>query len=204
MTAQVGINTDTPEQALDVNGKLAIGDDDEDPTEGTLRYNTTDLVFEGFDGTEWTRLTNEPNLSNGGSIPAGAIPVYGASPALTANDEVENITMYYGHGSGSFLSVPANTYLIITWASVIDNNISLASELVNTRIGPSTSGISYPVYNRSIIIAGDIATNIWTQSSLSPLVIVRPGERLSATNSRTSDETVNVQVRGFIVPNLNY
>jgi len=80
-TAQVGVNTDMPEQALDVNGKLAIGDDNEAPTEGTLRYNATDQVFEGFDGTEWTSLTNEPNLSNGGSIPAGAIPVYGSSTA---------------------------------------------------------------------------------------------------------------------------
>jgi len=112
--------------------------------------------------------------------------------------------MRYGDGSGSFLSIPTNTYLIITWANLIDNNISLASELVNARVGPSTSGTSYPVSSRSITLAGDISTNIWTQSSLSPLIIVRPGERLSATNSRTSEEVINVQERGFLVPNLNY
>lgn len=51
ITAQVGVNNDMPEQALDVNGKIKLGDDATTPTEGTIRYNSATKTFEGFDGT---------------------------------------------------------------------------------------------------------------------------------------------------------
>ena len=45
LTAQVGINTDDPQQALEVDGKIALGDDNRPATEGTLRYNTQTKQF---------------------------------------------------------------------------------------------------------------------------------------------------------------
>ena len=55
--AQVGINTDTPDQALDVEGKIEIADDANTATEGSIRYNTTTDDFEGYDGINWFSLT---------------------------------------------------------------------------------------------------------------------------------------------------
>lgn len=55
--AQVGINTDTPEQALDVNGKIKIGDDTASAIAGTIRFNPATQDFEGFNGMEWLSLT---------------------------------------------------------------------------------------------------------------------------------------------------
>tara|TARA_R110002049_G_scaffold95397_1_gene234255 strand:- start:1845 stop:2477 length:633 start_codon:yes stop_codon:yes gene_type:complete len=62
MSAQVGINTDSPEQALDVNGKLKIGDDSNTANEGTIRFNSITKGFEGFNGTEWLSLNPDNSL----------------------------------------------------------------------------------------------------------------------------------------------
>lgn len=57
---QVGIKTTNPDQALDVNGKIKLGDDARTPTAGTIRYNFAAGEFEGFDGVQWKVLTNKP------------------------------------------------------------------------------------------------------------------------------------------------
>ena len=72
LAAQVDINTNTPEQTLDVNGKIKLTDDATAPSAGTLRYNATGDDFEGYDGTTWKSLTR---ASSG--LPAGALPIYG-------------------------------------------------------------------------------------------------------------------------------
>lgn len=201
--AQVGINTDDPAQTLDVNGKLAIADDAFEPTEGTLRFNATTRIFEGHDGTEWSALTNVPALG-GGAIPAGAIPVYGNSTAISASDEVQNINISYGDGSQSRTTVPANTFLIVTWVNVYDNNIQTESDVVRVRVGPSATTRGIGTSSRSVEIHGDLLHNLALESSLSPLIIARPGEYLTAYNGRLGTETVNVQFRGFLVPALSY
>lgn len=55
--AQVGINTSTPDQVLDVNGKLEIGDDAQAPTPGTIRFNAATEDFEGWTGSRWVSFT---------------------------------------------------------------------------------------------------------------------------------------------------
>ena len=60
--AQIGINNDLPEQALDVNGKIKVGDDATTPTEGTVRYNSATKTFEGYDGTEWVSMSYSPTV----------------------------------------------------------------------------------------------------------------------------------------------
>ena len=62
ISAQVGINTDTPSQALDINGKIEIGDDGTTPTEGTIRYNSTTKEFEGYNGDTWLSLSSEKSI----------------------------------------------------------------------------------------------------------------------------------------------
>lgn len=48
MSSQVGVNNPTPEQALDVNGKVKLTDDTTAPTAGTIRYDATSSDFEGY------------------------------------------------------------------------------------------------------------------------------------------------------------
>lgn len=60
---ETGFGTNNPNQKVHVNGKLKIGDDAKVPTEGTIRYNSSNKSFEGYDGTKWINL--------GGSSPYG-------------------------------------------------------------------------------------------------------------------------------------
>ncbi|MDX1407698.1 MAG: FG-GAP repeat protein [Saprospiraceae bacterium] len=54
---KVGIQTDSPSQTLDVNGKMQLGDDTTAPEPGTIRWNAATQDFEGFNGAEWLSLT---------------------------------------------------------------------------------------------------------------------------------------------------
>jgi len=62
-TGNVGIGITNPQSRLDVNGKIKISDDNTNPTEGTMRYNSTTKNFEGFDGTNWVILNNNPSFN---------------------------------------------------------------------------------------------------------------------------------------------
>lgn len=57
LTAQVGVNTPTPSQALDVAGKIQIADDAIPPERGTIRFNAQNSEFEGYNGVEWKILS---------------------------------------------------------------------------------------------------------------------------------------------------
>ena len=60
---RVGIVNTEPEQKLDVNGKIKIADDNTNPTEGAMRYNSVTKNFEGYDGTKWVILNNNPSFN---------------------------------------------------------------------------------------------------------------------------------------------
>ncbi|MBK9734253.1 MAG: hypothetical protein IPO92_04505 [Saprospiraceae bacterium] len=57
---KVGINTDTPQEALDVNGKIKVGNDNTPSTTGSIRFNPETKDFEGFDGNDWVPFTPDP------------------------------------------------------------------------------------------------------------------------------------------------
>ncbi|MBL0357266.1 MAG: hypothetical protein IPP72_10445 [Chitinophagaceae bacterium] len=67
---KVGINTVAPGQMLQVNGKLKLGDDLVSPDAGTIRWNSINKDFEGYDGTQWLSLTSKGNNNGWGSNPA--------------------------------------------------------------------------------------------------------------------------------------
>jgi hypothetical protein len=60
---KVGINTTTPEEALDVNGRIKVGDisPTSPNTEGAIRYNAGNKDFEGWNGIAWLSLTKSGN-----------------------------------------------------------------------------------------------------------------------------------------------
>lgn len=74
----VGINTTNPEQQLDVDGKVKIGDDRLAPTEGTIRYNFTTKMHEGFDGSGWRSFGQQ----SVGSLPTNPVPVFGGTNSV--------------------------------------------------------------------------------------------------------------------------
>src|SRR5688572_18034858 len=58
----VGVGTIDPQEKLEVNGKIKLGNDVTTSEAGTIRWNTTTNDFEGYNGSEWLSLT-ESNLS---------------------------------------------------------------------------------------------------------------------------------------------
>lgn len=68
-TPKVGINISQPSAMLDVNGKLKVGDDTDDPIEGMIRYNSSTTDFEGYNGTEWLSLSASNGSQNGNNPP---------------------------------------------------------------------------------------------------------------------------------------
>ncbi len=65
----VGIGNYSPTAKLDVAGKIKIGNDSQAGTEGTIRYNSTNKYFEGYDGTNWVAF----NANNAPTLPQSAI-----------------------------------------------------------------------------------------------------------------------------------
>ena len=65
LASNVGINNISPEQTLDVTGKIKVGDDVNTPTAGTIRWNDATKDFEGYDGTQWYSFTRT-NQANWG------------------------------------------------------------------------------------------------------------------------------------------
>jgi hypothetical protein len=72
-TGNVGIGTTlAPQQKLEVNGKIKIGNDNAADVAGSIRYNTTTKDFEGFTGSGWVSLT-KTGIHNVGLGSAGPL-----------------------------------------------------------------------------------------------------------------------------------
>jgi len=65
---RVGIGTTSPNQSLDVNGKIEIGDDANPVSAGAIRW--TGTSFEGYDGSTWKALDVQ-STSGGGWTDVG-------------------------------------------------------------------------------------------------------------------------------------
>ncbi len=59
---KVGINKSDPQEALDVNGKIRVGNDNSNPvtSSGTIRFNPETGDFEGYTGNDWESFTKNP------------------------------------------------------------------------------------------------------------------------------------------------
>ncbi len=102
---ETGFETTNPSQRVHVNGKLKIGDDSKAPSEGTIRYNSTNNSFEGYDGTKWINLGgsspygvqgtfNLPNSSFNPNVPGVASLIRGAQDLVVIRS-AENIIIGY-------------------------------------------------------------------------------------------------------------
>ncbi|WP_235296518.1 hypothetical protein [Portibacter marinus] len=193
LSAQVGVNTIDPDQTFDVNGKMKIGNDGRTPSEGTLRYGPTG-DFEGFTGNGWTSFTEKS-----GPLPTGPRPVTGYLGNVLASETLA-LSFLYSDGSGSFTSIPTGKYLMITSVIIQSNSLAKTGEY-QTSIGP---GSSFPIGSRGLFLTGNRTSIQSIHDPLGLLIIGRAGENIVVTNQSTSEFTVRVSVRGFVVDDLSY
>jgi hypothetical protein len=74
---KVAVNHTTPLSALDINGKIKIGNDVAVAEAGNIRWNDGAKDLEGFDGEYWYSLTGKSALNaNTVGQQSGAIPIY--------------------------------------------------------------------------------------------------------------------------------
>lgn len=193
--AQVGINTDNPDQALDVDGKVKIGNDGRTPSEGTVRYSATG-DFEGYRADGWNSFTEKGSAS----LPSNPIPVFGSDFGVSPSSSGQLVTFQRFSDLTSFSTVPNDQYLLITSIHIEPNGLN-ASGNYEITIGRGTGGSIDQL--SALRLRGFPESEIY-KDPLGIMMIVRPGEELLITNESSSDFGINVKVRGFLVDDLNY
>tara|TARA_R110002049_G_scaffold95397_1_gene234253 strand:- start:121 stop:777 length:657 start_codon:yes stop_codon:yes gene_type:complete len=195
--SQVGINTDSPSQALDVNGKVKIGNDGSTPSAGTIRYNNTENDYEGYNGSQWNSLTNQ----NFGPLPSNPIPIYA----------FKNIIQPASQADISFRDWDGNVY----------NTPPIGKRFIVTGIYPSPNNglatnnyyaLSFSVYNASdnLIIGTNIRISGYDNETRtltgdqSPILVINEDQTMKAFNYGSSEITMSVSIRGFMVDDLKY
>ena len=198
LSAQVGVNNNDPEQALDVNGKVKITDDDTDPTAGTMRYNDSDKQFEGYDGAQW----NSFNTKKSGALPSNSIPVFGWS-GFVIKDTRKFFQFSRWEGGGNFRTPNPGKLLIITGIYPRPNGLSKNSDF-QFSIGVSSSETGAPETRSVLLFFSETNVTQPITGDAAPLFVIRPGQYLTVFNESSSSININMNVRGFLVDNLNY
>lgn len=108
----VGINTIDPLATLDVNGKIKLGDDEDEPVEGMIRYNIEEQDFEGYDGVCWRSLTTA-------SDSWGEVSESKVAPAYTLSIHDENNDSNFG----KYIDHEENTLVVSCSDLDVDDNI---------------------------------------------------------------------------------
>lgn len=194
--AQVGINTDTPNQALDVNGKIKIGNDGTAPTEGTVRYSSNG-DFEGYRANGWESFTNNRN----GNLPSNPVPITSFINNISPSSSVF-CTIYDWSGS-SFINVPTGKKVIITGIYPSPNSASISNLFYALSLSAYTSSDSIIIYSRIRLSSYDNETR-YISGDQAPLIVLNEGDKLNVFNYGSSELGMSVSIRGFMVDDLNY
>lgn len=205
LQAQVGVGTDTPNQELDVDGKIKISNDGRTPTAGTIRYTTVTDDFEGYDGTEWKSLTEQK--SNG--TPSDPVAYVGRSSPVSVGNSLATpglVTLQrWEDASGNFTRVPSGMFFLVTRIQVQDNNLTSVNERIDCGIYAQAS-VNTVRGNSLVRMVGsnrELVTLTGDQSN--PLIILRPNDRIAIYNNNVASQTtVNVLIHGFLVDELDF
>ena len=210
--AQVGVNNPNPSQALDVNGKIQVSDDNTAPEKGTIRFNDTTDEFEGYDGTEWKILS----LEKSSGAPSDPIAYTGRTVNSVIGNNSGNATptdcRLFQTGDlqpgapSNFITVPPGKHFLVTMLWVEDNGITNqgnADDLYDVTISAPEVGSQTRSANSVRLVGrvGDSKFLIGDQTN--PIIIMRPGDRFRIFNEST-DTRVNINVRGFLVDALDF
>lgn len=189
---QVGIKENNPKQALDVNGKVKIGNDGATPSQGTVRFNGD---FEGFTADGWTSFTQQR-----GSLPTNPIPITSWTPSIPPGAGANVI--FYDWAGNNYSTVPSDKRFIVTGiyptatsSSVVNNYYSMYFLAYQGNTSISYSRIRINSYdNETRYINGDQA----------PLIVLNAGQYLRAFSYGNSEISMSVSIRGFMVDDLFY
>jgi hypothetical protein len=203
LLAQVGVNNPNPQQALDVNGKVKIGNDGRTPTAGTLRYNQFEDEFQGYTNEGWEALG--PDTDGGASPPtgvrAGVIYEFGAlaNSLWTEPDQVVQLTPT----RNSFIPQvrPAGEYFIVDRIYISGNSLSANHRF---RAGIREANNIGGGINPQLFFTGSIdGGTVTVESNRAPLLVIRPGNQLQMFNDALSQTSVRIVVHGFYVTDLD-
>ncbi|NNF37005.1 MAG: hypothetical protein HKN68_23075 [Saprospiraceae bacterium] len=195
--SQVGINVETPNQMLDVDGKIKIGTDGKTPTEGTMAYIASQGDFWGYTNEGYKSLTQK-----NGPLPTNPVPITGYSPNINAGF-IYYCTLYTWDGT-SYATVPTGKKFIITglYPTAAASAASSANEYYILEFMADLSGT--PVNYSRIRISGYDNEARDFSGHASPLIVLNEGERLRAYGVPGSTLAMNVAIRGFMVDDLDY
>lgn len=155
--SKVGINTLTPEQSIDIAGKIKIGNDTEAPVAGTIRWNEESSDFEGYDGVIWRSLTNK---ATGGDFLPGSpgVPNINEQEGILSSNTVSDDL--FGHSiamNGDYAVIGAPNY-----DSAAYSNIGRAyifkrngNRWVEQQIIEGSEGVTFSSFGSSVDIDED-------------------------------------------------
>lgn len=195
LISQIGVNTTTPEQALDVNGKIRLADDATAPSDGTLRYYGRTGNFEGYSDGQWK------NLSKSAAGPTNPEPYFGYAVATEVGSG-NTVVWQPWTSNTTFTTVPAGKYLLITQIYYRDNNIPNDDRFV-----AATLKVQKPSgYEPKLYWLGLESNLLPIKGSLQdPVFILRPGDYFTLYHESSSQETfIHAELRGFLVDDLNF
>ncbi|WP_020571583.1 hypothetical protein [Neolewinella persica] len=187
LPAQVGINNPVPSQALDVGGKIKVGDDQIAPVAGTIRYNRVAKTFEGYDGTEWSVFNPDPE-DGGGNVPASGTVVM--SLEVFNSGQGRTATLRGTDGSAPFTTVPAGRTLYITSVIASSNFESTYSISLLPHDGSQSMG-----YQQIILNSSSLGESIILNDAGGHLMIVPAGGKIDLITFGTRSK---VHIRGFL------
>lgn len=197
--AQVGINTETPNQMLSVNGKVELGDDAVAPTEGTLRFNAAETDFEGYAGGEWQSMTGRS------FFPKNAVPYYGFLHFPPGPGQIVNIIFAIDPiDLENWQTVPTNKYLIITSVTLQPNDLYPNDPVQFLKIGPKSPYGNFPDLNRAILVAVKAHQINRLVGENGFLFILHPGEKLVLQNYQSNSQIWTASVTAFLVDDLEF
>lgn len=194
-TAQVGIDTNNPNQKLDVNGKVKIGNDGTTPTAGTMRYNNQ---FQGYNGTEWLSFSQQAN----GPLPSASVPVFSFENSIPSSSS--KAIVFQDWDDHIFTTIPANQMIIVTGIYPSPNSAAIANNFYALTLGVYDSSTGIQVSGTTLRISGYDNVSQSFSGDQSPLFVIKSGQYLNVFNYLSSELTMAISVRGFLVDDLSY
>lgn len=203
LNAQVGVNNPSPTQALDVNGKVKVSDDNLSPVDGTLRYSDDVEDFQGYAAGEWKSLTKS-------ATPQNVVPISYAHFGVVNDGMWVDFDRRYDNSrsdptfSITDTQVPAGKILVVDQICATQTSGD-ADSFFYASVRPTrlNSGDQFNT-NPQIVIGGSRkGGTTCIEAERAPILVVKREGSLRVWNDNISGGTIRVMVYGFFVDSLD-